>query len=337
MPARPRRPASRPSEHQPLSTPPRHRGADPSRPPRARPSADSSPDEHRDCQGRRIRFDSSSHQSRPTTTPALSIAVTVAGMTISDFAMSYFGLGGKNAIVTGGNTGLGQAFAVALAKGGANVFVPSIVDDDGTTRKMIENEGVRYSFLEADITATGTAKAIVDSCVDELGSVDVLINSAGVCPLAEVLEFRRPQWDATVDVNLTAAFEMSYEVAQRMVPQRSGKIINICSMFSFLGGRMSPAYAATKHGIAGLTKAYCDELAQYNIQVNGIAPGYYATELTAGARSDPLLNQRVLDHTPPGRWGEPLDLMGTVVFLASRASDYVNGHVLSVDGGYLVR
>ena len=140
-----------------------------------------------------------------------------------------------------------------------------------------------------------------------------------------------------MQVNLTAAFEMSYEVAQRMVPQRSGKIINICSMFSFLGGRMSPAYSATKHGIAGLTKAYCDELAQYNIQVNGIAPGYYATAITAATRSNPETSRRVLDHIPADRWGEPVDLMGTLVFLASRASDYVNGHVLAVDGGYLVR
>jgi len=258
-------------------------------------------------------------------------------MTIGDFAMSYFALDGKNAIVTGGNSGLGQAFALALAKGGANVFVPSIVDDDGSTREMVEAEGVRFAFMQADITADGTAKRIVDNCVEQLGSIDVLVNSAGVCPLADVLEFGRPQWDATVDVNLTAAFEMSYEAAQRMVPQRSGKIINICSMFSFLGGRMSPAYSATKHGIAGLTKAYCDELAQYNIQVNGIAPGYYATAITANTRSDPEASQRVLDHIPADRWGEPVDLMGTVVFLASHASDYVNGHVLAVDGGYLVR
>jgi NAD(P)-dependent dehydrogenase (short-subunit alcohol dehydrogenase family) len=258
-------------------------------------------------------------------------------MTISDFAMSWFGLGGKNAIVTGGNTGLGQAFTVALAKGGANVLVPSITDDDGSTRDMVEAQGVRYHFMNADITTAGTPKQIVDTCVEELGSVDVLVNSAGVCPLADVLEFGRAQWDATVQVNLTAAFEMSYEVAQRMVPQRSGKIINICSMFSFLGGRMSPAYSATKHGIAGLTKTYCDELAQYNIQVNGIAPGYYATAITAATRSNPETSRRVLDHIPADRWGEPVDLMGTLVFLASRASDYVNGHVLAVDGGYLVR
>ena len=119
---------------------------------------------------------------------------------------------------------------------------------------------------------------------------------------------------------------MSYEAAQKMVPQRSGKMINICSVFTFLGGRLSPAYAATKHGIAGLTKAYCDELAQHNIQVNGIAPGYYATAITEATRSNPETNRRVLDHIPAGRWGEPADLMGAVVFLASSASDYVNGH-----------
>ena len=256
---------------------------------------------------------------------------------ISDFGMGFFSIKGKNAIVTGGNTGLGQAFTLALAKGGANVLVPSIVDDDGSTRELVEAEDVRYEFLQADITAPGIPKRIVDACVERLGSVDILINSAGICPLAEVLDFGRPQWDATVNVNLTAAFEMSYEVARRMVPQRSGKIINICSVFTFLGGRLSPAYAATKHGIAGLTKAYCDELAQHNIQVNGIAPGYYATAITANTRSNPETSRRVLDHIPADRWGEPVDLMGAVVFLASHASDYVNGHILSVDGGYLVR
>lgn len=258
-------------------------------------------------------------------------------MDMTDFSMDLFSLKGKNAIVTGGNTGLGQSFALALAKGGANVLVPSISDDDGTTGPMIEACGTRYEYMRADITEDGTCERIVDTCVERFGSVDILINSAGICPMAEVLEFGRAQWDATVSVNLTAAFEMSYEVAKKMVPQRSGKIINICSMFSFLGGRWSSAYAATKHGIAGLTKAYCDELAMHNIQVNGIAPGYYATAITTQTRSNPVTNQRVLDHIPAERWGEPYDLMGTVVFLASRASDYVNGHVLCVDGGYLVR
>ena len=258
-------------------------------------------------------------------------------MDISDFALDFFSLKGKNAIVTGGNTGLGQAFTLALAKAGANVFVPSVMDDDGNTGPMVTAAGVRYEYLKSDITAPGAPAKIIDACVQRFGSIDILVNSAGICPMAEVLEFGRPQWDATVAVNLTAAFEMSYEAAKRMIPQRSGKIINICSLFSFLGGRWSSAYAATKHGIAGFTKAYCDELAMHNIQVNGIAPGYYATEITRKTRSDPVTNQRVLDHIPAERWGEPVDLMGTLVFLASRASDYVNGHVLVVDGGYLVR
>jgi len=258
-------------------------------------------------------------------------------MHIGDFTMDFFSLRGKNAIVTGGNTGLGQAFALALAKGGANVLVPSIIDDDGSTKQMIEAEGVRYEFMKADITAPGAPAAIVDACVERFGSIDILVNSAGICPMAEVLDFGREQWDATVAVNLTAAFEMSYEAAKRMIPQRAGKIINICSLFSYLGGRWSSAYAATKHGLAGFTKAYCDELAEHNIQVNGIAPGYFATEITTKTRSDPETNKRVLDHIPTERWGEPLDLMGAVVFLASRASDYVNGHVVVVDGGYLVR
>ena len=256
---------------------------------------------------------------------------------IRDFGMGFFSIKDKNAIVTGGNTGLGRAFTLALATAGASVMVPSVVDDDGTTRELVEVHGSRYEFLKADITAAGAPKEIVDACVDKFGSIDILVNCAGVCPLAEVLDFGRDKWDATVAVNLTAAFEMSYEAAKRMVPQSSGKIINICSVFSYLGGRWSSAYAATKHGLAGFTKAYCDELAEHNVQVNGIAPGYYATEITRQTRSDPVTNQRVLDHIPAARWGEPLDLMGAVVFLASQASDYVNGHVLAVDGGYLVR
>lgn len=256
---------------------------------------------------------------------------------IKDFSMDFFSLKGKNAIVTGGNTGLGQAFAVALAKAGANLFIPSIMEDDGTTKTLIENEGSKMEFMKINITEKGAAKKIIDGCVDAFGSVDILVNSAGICNIASVEEFDRSQWDPMISVNLTAAFELSYEASKRMIPQKSGKIINICSMFSFLGGQWSPAYAATKHGLAGFTKAYCDELAQYNIQVNGIAPGYYATEITVQTRSNPETNKKVLDHIPANRWGETMDLMGATVFLASKASDYVNGHVLAVDGGYLVR
>ena len=258
-------------------------------------------------------------------------------MNIQDFSMDYFSLKGKTAMVTGGNSGLGQAFSLALAKGGANLFIPSIVEEKGETRALLEQEGVKAEFMAADITQKGAPKQVVRKCVETFGRVDILVNCAGICLVAKVEDFDREQWDPMIAVNLTAAFEMSHEAALKMIPQRSGKMINICSMFSFLGGWDSPAYAATKHGLAGLTKAYCEDLGKYNIQVNGIAPGYYATDITAGTRNDPEKNKLVLDHIPANRWGERLDLMGATVFLASAASDYINGHILPVDGGYLVR
>ena len=258
-------------------------------------------------------------------------------MNITDFKMDYFSLKGKNAIVTGGNTGLGQAFSLALAKGGANIFMPSIMPDDAEFNSLIEAEGVKAVYMEGDITKPGVPKEIVEKCIETLGSVDILVNCAGICICKQVLEFGRSEWDPMIAINLTAAFEMSHEVAKHMIPQKSGKIINICSMFSFLGGQWSPAYAASKHGIAGLTKAYCDELAQYNVQVNGIAPGYFQTKVAAASTSDPERNKWIVDHTAEGRWGVVHDLMGTTVFLASQASQFVNGHILAVDGGFLVR
>ena len=256
----------------------------------------------------------------------------------SDFNMDFFSLKGKNAIVTGGNGGLGRAFSTALAKGGANVLVPSLVDDDGTTKTLIEACDVAYKFLEADITAEGECKRIVDACRTEWGSVDILINCAGISiNERDVTKFCRKQWDKMVSVNLTAAFEMIHEACPHMIEQKSGKIINIASLYSFLGGQWSPAYASTKHGIVGLTKAMCDELAQFNIQVNAIAPGYYATPMTEMTRKDEKRNNEILSHIPANRWGDTTDLMGATVFLSSRASDYVNGTILTVDGGYLMR
>lgn len=258
-------------------------------------------------------------------------------MHITDFSLDHFSLRGRRAIVTGGNTGLGQAFTLALAKAGADVFVPTLFDDGGETAALVTDAGGNYAELRVDITAEGAPARVVDACVEALGGVDILVNSAGISRTADVLDFGRDQWDPMVAVNLTAAFEMSREVTRRMIPQRSGKIINIASLFSFLGGLGSPAYAATKHGIAGLTKAYADELGRHGIQVNAIAPGYFATPITEATRSDTHTNRRIVDHTPAGRWGDVADLMGATVFLASPASDFVNGHVLSVDGGYLVR
>ncbi len=258
-------------------------------------------------------------------------------MELSDFSLDLFKLTGKVAIVTGGNTGLGQAYTIALAKAGADVFVPSLGADTSETAAMVAETGRQYAYLEANLTEPGVPQAIVDACLARFGRIDIVINNAGICLLDDVESFGRDKWDPMVALNVTAAFELSHAVVPTMRAQKSGKIINICSLFSYLGGQWSPAYAATKHAIAGLTKAYCDELAGDGIQVNGLAPGYYATAITTATRSNPETNQRVLDHIPAGRWGEAFDLMGTIVFLASDASNYVNGQVLVVDGGYLVR
>lgn len=257
---------------------------------------------------------------------------------IEDFSMDFFDLKGKVAIITGGNSGLGQGFALALAKAGANIFAVGITDDNGETKGLIEGEGVKYHLMITDITKDGACKKVAEECIATFGKIDILMNNAGISiNEPDVTKFTRIQWDKMISLNLTAGFELSHEVAKYLIPQKSGKIINTCSLFSYLGGQWSPAYAASKHGLAGFTKAYCDELAQFNIQVNGIAPGYFATAVTEKTRENPAANQRILDHIPANRWGNILDLMGAAVFLASDASNYVNGTLLNVDGGYLVR
>lgn len=259
-------------------------------------------------------------------------------MKVTDFNLDFFSLKGKNAIVTGGNGGLGQAFSVALAKAGANVLVCSVMDDGGETQRLVEECGVEYRYMEADITADGECKRVVNDCVDAWGSIDILVNCAGISiNVEDVTQYTRKEWDKMVAVNLTAAFEMIHESCKYMIKQKSGKIINIASLYAFLGGQWSPAYASTKHGIVGLTKAMCDELAQFNIQVNAIAPGYFATKLTEKTRQNEKRNAEILAHIPANRWGFTADLMGALVFLSSAASDYVNGTVLTVDGGYLMR
>ncbi len=256
---------------------------------------------------------------------------------LTDFSLDWFSLAGRVALVTGGNSGLGRAFTVALSAAGADVCVPTLLDDGGTTRGLVEGAGRRYVELHQDLTADGAPDAVVAACHEALGGPDVLVNCAGLNRLARWQEFGRAQWDPMVELNLSVPFAMTRAAAPGMVDRGHGKIVNVASLFSFLGGRMSPAYAATKHGIAGLTKAYADELGGDGVQVNAIAPGYVATALTAATRADPAAERAVRERTPAGRWGEPEDLMGAVVFLASRASDHVNGHVLTVDGGYLVR
>lgn len=253
------------------------------------------------------------------------------------FSLDMFSLEGKRAIVTGGNSGLGRAFSYALAQAGADIFVPSVTDDDDTTEQIVTEAGRSYEFLQIDLTTPEAPGQVIEEARERLGGLDILVNSAAINLLGGVEEFDRAKWDPMVAANLTAPFALSQAAAGHFIGQGSGKIINIASLFSFLGGQRSPAYAATKHGIAGLTKAYADELAGHGIQVNAIAPGYFATALTEETRRDPEANRKILEHIPAGRWGESKDLMGALIFLASSASDYVNGHVLTVDGGYLVR
>jgi len=249
-----------------------------------------------------------------------------------------FDLAGKVALVTGGNTGLGAEFAHGLAAAGADVHLASIVDDGGEfAGQLATDTSVRTLSTVVDLTADGAPERVVARSIEEFGRLDIVVNNAGINPIAPVLDFGREEWDPEVAVNLTIAFEISHQAAKVMIPQGSGKIINVCSVFSFLGGRGSPAYAATKHALVGLTRAYADELGSHGIQVNGIAPGYFATDLTAATKADQVASARIVDHIPAGRWGATHDLKGPLVFLASSASDYVNGHVLVVDGGYLVR
>ena len=208
-------------------------------------------------------------------------------------------------MVTGGNTGLGRAFTVALARAGADVLVPGLAADDGTTEALVTASGRRYVFVETDITRPGAASETVTRCVEELGGIDILVNSAGICLTADVAEFDRAHWDPMIAVNLTAAFELTHHATREMVAQGTGKVINVASLFSYLGGRSSPAYAASKAGIVGCTRAFCDELAEKNVQVNAIAPGYFATAITAATRADVESNRRVVEHIPAGRWGDP--------------------------------
>lgn len=256
---------------------------------------------------------------------------------LNSFSMNFFSLEGKVAIVTGGNTGLGQGYAVALAKAGADLVIPTYDKNWDETRELIEKEGKKVVFVQADLTKKEDRDNVVKTTMDEFGRIDVLVNNAGTIRRAPLLEYKEEDWTAVMDINLNAVYFLSQEVAKIMVKQESGKIINIASMLSFQGGKFVPSYTASKHGIAGITKAFANELASKNIQINAIAPGYVATANTAPIRADKQRNAEILSRIPAERWAEPFDLMGTVVFLASKASDYVNGHVLAIDGGWLVR
>lgn len=258
-------------------------------------------------------------------------------MSLSNFSLDYFKLTEKVAIVTGGNTGLGQGYAIALAKAGANLFIVSHDTNWDETRTLIEEAGSKVHFHQADLTVRENIKRIVEECMNVYGKIDILVNNAGTIRRAPLLEYKDEDWNAVMDINLNAVYFLSQEVARVMAKQESGKIINIGSMLSFQGGKFIPPYTASKHGVAGLTKAFANELGQYNIQINAIAPGYIATANTAPIRADEQRNAEILSRIPAGRWADPSDLMGVVVFLSSKASDYMNGHILAIDGGWLAR
>lgn len=253
------------------------------------------------------------------------------------FSMDFFSLKDKVAIVTGGNTGLGQAYAVALAKAGADLVIPTHGKNWDETRKLIEKEGRQVTFVQGDLTNKADRKNIVKISMEVYGKIDILVNNAGTIKRAPLLEYSEEDWNSVMDINLNALYFLSQDVAKVMAKQGHGKIINIASMLSFQGGKFVPPYTASKHGVAGLTKAFANELACNNIQVNAIAPGYIKTANTEPIRADEKRNAEILDRIPAGRWADPFDLMGAIVFLASKASDYVNGHILAVDGGWLVR
>ncbi|MCT2344798.1 2-dehydro-3-deoxy-D-gluconate 5-dehydrogenase KduD [Niallia taxi] len=253
------------------------------------------------------------------------------------FSLDFFKLDGQVAIVTGGNSGLGQGYAVALAKAGADVFIVTHDDNWSETKELIEKEGKTVVFHQADLTDRNQAKAAITACQEAFGKIDVLVNNAGTIRRAPLLEYKEDDWDAVMDINLNAVYFLSQAVARIMKEQGNGKIINVASMLAFQGGKFVPPYTASKHGVAGITKAFANELAEYNIQINAIAPGYIKTANTAPIRADEKRNAEILSRIPANRWADPADLMGVIVFLASKASDYMNGHILAVDGGWLAR
>ena len=250
---------------------------------------------------------------------------------------NLFNLNGKVAIVTGTSRGLGKVMAIALAKAGANI-VGVGVSDMSETKEEIQKVGRQFLEIKADLTNTKSVDKIVSETVKKIGGIDILVNNSGTIRREDAINYTEKDWDDILNLNLKTLFFLSQKVAKQFMKQETGgKIINIASMLSFQGGIRVPAYTASKSGVMGLTKALANEWAKYNINVNAIAPGYMATDNTKQIREDEKRSQEILDRIPSGRWGTPEDLAGAVVFLASKASDYVNGHTLAVDGGWLAR
>jgi 2-deoxy-D-gluconate 3-dehydrogenase len=251
--------------------------------------------------------------------------------------LDQFKLDGKVAIVTGASRGLGQGIAIALAEAGADIVGAGVSEMSGTA-KEIEKLGRKFLPVKADLKDKASVEKIVAAAKDEFGKIDILVNNAGMITRNEILDFTEQEWDDVMNVNLKNLFFLSQAVANEFVAQgNGGKIINIASMLSFQGGIRVASYTASKSGVKGLTMLMTNELAKHNIQVNAIAPGYMATDNTKALQEDPERNASILARIPAERWGTPQDLAGTVVFLASSASNYVNGHTLAVDGGWLGR
>lgn len=250
---------------------------------------------------------------------------------------ALFDLTGKTALVTGARTGLGQGMALALARAGADVAALGS-SPMPETAALVKDTGRRFHSLTVDLSRPFDASAIVTDAATAFGGIDILVNNAGIIRRSDLLDYSEEDWDSVLDVNLKAAFLLSQAVARHMVSTgRAGRIVNVASMLSFQGGIRVPAYAASKHGIAGLTKAMANELAPHGITVNAIAPGYMATDNTEALRNDPERNAQISARIPMGRWGTPDDLATAVLFFAAPASGYVTGTVLPVDGGWLVR
>jgi 2-deoxy-D-gluconate 3-dehydrogenase len=247
-----------------------------------------------------------------------------------------FSLAGKAALVTGANTGIGQAIAVALAEAGADVAVAGR-SEPAETLAAIAATGRNAVNIRADLSSIAPVDRVVAEALAGLGRIDILVNNAGIIRRDDLLEFTEEDWDAVIDTNLKTLFFLSQAAARTMAQRGSGKIINIASLLSFQGGVRVPSYAAAKSGVAGVTKAMANELAPRGVQVNAIAPGYIATNNTAALQADETRNRQILERIPTGRWGDPADIAGAAVFLASGAADYVTGHVLAVDGGWLAR
>ncbi|MGX1745094.1 MULTISPECIES: 2-dehydro-3-deoxy-D-gluconate 5-dehydrogenase KduD [unclassified Brevundimonas] len=248
-----------------------------------------------------------------------------------------FDLTGKVALVTGGNTGLGQGIALALAGAGADVASVARRASDDTVGKVLA-KGRKAVSIQADLTSMEPIERILDETEAALGPVDILVNNAGIIRRADAVDFTEQDWDDVMNVNLKVLFFLSQAAVKRMIAgDRPGKIINTASMLSYQGGIRVPSYTASKSGVAGLTKLMANEWAKHGINANAIAPGYFATDNTQALQDDPVRSKEILGRIPAGRWGDPADLGGAAVFLASRASDYVQGITLPVDGGWLAR